>query len=134
MDEYLYKDLTQKIIGCAYDVYHKLGGGFLEKIYENALVIELKKNDLKVLQQYPISVYYNNQVIGDYFADLLVEDKVIVELKAISELSKVHETQLVNYLKATGMEVGLLINFGEDIQFKRKVMQKNKNKSLRKSI
>lgn len=116
-------DITDKIIGCAYKVYHILGAGFLEKIYENALVIELRQIGLEVVQQHPIKVNYKGNTIGDYYADLLVENRVIIELKAITELSKVHETQLVNYLKATGVEVGLLINFGDDISIKRKVMQ-----------
>lgn len=120
---YIYSDLTEKIIGCAYKVYNKLGAGFLEKIYENALVIELKNQKLEVLQQSPINVYYEDVLIGEYVADLIIENKVIVELKAVSELSKSHEVQLVNYLKATGIEVGLLINFGNEIKIKRRVMQ-----------
>ncbi|MGI5921533.1 MAG: GxxExxY protein [Syntrophomonadaceae bacterium] len=123
-ENYILADLTRIIIGCAYNVYHKLGAGFLEKIYENALAIELKKQGLKVFQQHPINVYYEEILIGEYFADLLIEDKVIVELKAVTELGKAHETQLVNYLKATGLEVGLLINFGDDIKIKRKVFQR----------
>jgi GxxExxY protein len=122
---YIHVELTREIIGCAYEVYHKLGAGFLEKIYENALAIELKNHGLKVLQQYPVNVYYDDILVGEYYADLFVEDKVIVELKAVSELAKAHETQLVNYLKATGIEVGLLINFGDDIRVKRKIMQRN---------
>jgi GxxExxY protein len=120
---FLHADITDKIIGCAYKVYHILGAGFLEKIYENALLIELHQIGLNVVQQHPIKVNYKGNIIGDYYADLLVENRVIIELKAVSELSKVNETQLVNYLKATGVEVGLLINFGEDISIKRKVMQ-----------
>lgn len=89
-NNYLHTELTRKIIGSAYEVYHRLGAGFLEKIYENALTIQLKKQGLKVLQQHPISVYYDDMLVGEYFADLLVEDKVIVELKAVSELAKAH--------------------------------------------
>ena len=120
---FLHADITDKIIGCAYKVYRILGAGFLEKIYENALIIELHQIGLNVVQQHPIKVNYKGNIIGDYYADLLVENTVIIELKAVNELSKVHETQLVNYLKATGIEVGLLINFGDDINIKRKVMQ-----------
>jgi len=123
---YIYSELTNKVIGCAYKVYTELGAGFLEKIYENALVIELKQSNLRVSQQYPIKVYYKDIVIGDYFADLVVEDKIIIEIKAISDLNKAHEVQLVNYLKATRKEVGLLINFGDKIKIKRKVLQKSK--------
>ena len=120
---FLYEDLTNKIIAGVYKVFNTLGAGFLEKVYENALAIELNQQGLKVEQQQPLQVCYEDIVVGVYFADLLVEDKVIVALKAVSELIKIHELQLVNYLKATGMKVGLLINFGETISIKRKVMQ-----------
>ncbi len=128
-DNYMYSELTDKVIGCAYKVYNELGAGFLEKIYENALVIELKDAGLSVKQQYPIKVYYHENIIGDYVADIVVEDKIIIELKAVSNLVKAHEVQLVNYLKATKFEVGLLINFGDHITFKRKVLSKNQRKS-----
>ena len=96
-----HKELTEKIIGAAYTVYNTLGWGFLEKVYENAMAIELQKMGIKITQQSPIKVLYKGTVVGDYTADLLVEDKVIVELKAIKELAKIHEVQLVNYLAAT---------------------------------
>lgn len=118
----LHSDLTEQIIGCAYDVYNKLGVGFLEKVYENALFVKLTKKGIPVVQQAPIKVYFEKELVGEYFADLLVDKKVIVELKAISELSKIHEVQLVNYLKATGIKVGLLINFGEQINIVRRVV------------
>ena len=124
-DNYMYTELTEKIIGCAFKVYNQLGAGFLEKIYENALAIELKDAGLSAQQQYPIKVYYNEIVIGDYIADMVVEDRVIIELKAVNNLAKAHEVQLVNYLKATKIEVGLLINFGDTISVKRKVLSKN---------
>jgi len=124
-DNYMYTELTEKIIGCAFKVYNQLGAGFLEKIYENALAIELKDAGLSAQQQYPIKVYYNEIVIGDYIADIVVEDRVIIELKAVNSLAKAHEVQLVNYLKATKIEVGLLINFGDTISVKRKVLSKN---------
>jgi GxxExxY protein len=114
------EELTGKIIGCAYQVHNKLGAGFLEKVYENALTIELRKQGLNVEQQAKIQVWYDGQIVGDYFADLLVEKNIIVELKAAQTLIKEHEVQVVNYLTATGMDVGLLINFGSSVQVKRK--------------
>jgi len=119
--DYLYSGITEKIIGAAYKVYNTLAYGFLEKVYENALIIELKKQGLGIKQQDPIKVHYEGEIIGDYVADLIVEDKVIVEVKAVKNLNSVYETQLVNYLKATGNEVGLLINFGNKIGIKRKI-------------
>jgi len=113
-------ELTHKIIGCAYKVHNTLGQGFLEKVYENALRIELVKHGLRVKQQEPICVSYDGQVVGKYFADLWVEDSVIVELKAAQTISKEHEVKLVNYLSATGINSGLLINFGSSVQVKRK--------------
>jgi len=118
----IHSGLTEQIIGFAYDVYNKLGSGFLEKVYENALAVKLKKAGILVAQQSPIKVYFEKELVGEYFADLLVDDKVIVELKAVSELSKIHEVQLVNYLKATGIKVGLLINFGEQVKIIRRVV------------
>ena len=118
---YKHSATTDKIIGAAYKVYNTLGCGFLEKVYENAMVIELTKLGMPVRQQEPVQVYYDGQVVGDYAADLVVDGKVIVELKAVSALEKVHEVQLVNYLKATGIEVGLLLNFGREMEIKRRV-------------
>ena len=123
-NNYKHIDLTEKIIGCAYKVYNELGAGFIEKVYENALMIELKNEGLAARQQYPVKVYYKGNLIGDYVADIVVEDRVIVELKAVSQLTKAHEVQLVNYLKATRLEVGLLINFGDQISIKRKVLSR----------
>ena len=123
-----YKNLTEKIIGAAYAVYNTLGWGFLEKVYENALVVELEKIGIKLVQHAPINVYYDGVVVGEYLADLLVEDKVIVELKAVKALSEVHEVQLVNYLAATPIEVGLLLNFGEELDIKRKVFDNERKK------
>ncbi len=120
-NDYPLKDLTEVIIGCAYDVYNALGYGFLEKVYENALALKVQSKGLKVKQQEPISVYFEGHLVGEYFADLLVEDSVIVELKAISDIAKIHEAQLVNYLKATKIKVGLLINFGDKLTIKRKI-------------
>ena len=114
-------DLTDKIIRVFYNVYNNLGYGFLEKVYENAMVIELRNAGLKVIPQASIQVLYHGQVVGNYNADLLVEDAVIVELKAARALAKEHEAQLLNYLKATPYEIGLLLNFGPHPQVKRKV-------------
>jgi GxxExxY protein len=122
MNELKYADLTDKIIGASYKVYNKLGSGFLESVYESCLMIELKKLGLKAEQQKSIQVFYDKQEVGFFIADIVVENKVIIELKAIKELAKVHEVQLVNYLTATGIDVGLLINFSsKEVQVKRKV-------------
>lgn len=115
-----YNTITQQIIGCAFKVHNQLGPGFLEKIYENALVIELTKAGLQALPQHPIQVFYDNQIIGNYFADIVIENEIIIEVKAIEKLNPLHEVQLVNYLSATGLELGLLINFGRSVDIKRK--------------
>jgi GxxExxY protein len=105
--------ITERIIGCAYAVSNELGAGFLEKVYENALAHEIRKVGLTVVQQYPIRVLYDGVVVGEYAADLLVAEQVIVELKVAKALDNVHLAQCLNYLKATGMEVCLLLNFGK---------------------
>ncbi len=125
----LHENITKKIIEAYYKVYNSLGYGFLEKVYENALKIELMKMDLKVEQQKNIKVFYEKFEVGDYFADLIVNDLVIVELKAAESLCEEHEAQLINYLKATNLEVGLLLNFGKKAEFKRKVFS-NDRKSV----
>ena len=104
--------VNEKIINCAYRVSNTLGSGFLEKVYENALVIELEQNGLRVTQQHPVNVFYNGKSVGDYAADLLIEGQVIVELKAVKALDEIHSAQCMNYLKATGLKICLLINFG----------------------
>jgi len=104
--------ITEKIIGCAYAVSNELGVGFLEKVYENALLIEMEKNGLHVEQQKHVSVTYGGQIVGDYIADLIVEDSVIIELKSVKSIERIHQAQLLNYLKATGIHAGLLLNFG----------------------
>ncbi len=121
---YLHADLTSTIISCFYRVYNTLGYGFLEKVYENALKIELESKGLFVEKQKPIAVYYNEHLVGEYFADLIVENKVILELKAAEVLCEDHEYQLINYLKATDIEVGLLLNFGKKPQISRKIFTK----------
>ena len=112
--------LTKTIIGCAFKVHNVLGAGFAEKVYENALQIELAKQGLEVKQQEPIKVCYEGQVVGSYYADLLVGNRVVVEIKAVQELVKAHEVQLVNYLVATGIDIGLLLTFGLSVGVKRK--------------
>ena len=117
-----YKDLTEKIIGCAYRVYNKMGFGYLESVYEKCMLIELRKAGFDIESQKPIRVQYDGEVVGDFVVDILVNDTVILELKSVRKLIEAHEVQLVNYLVATGKPVGLLINFGETkVGVKRKV-------------
>ena len=117
-----HQDLTSKIIQCAYKVHNTLGFGFLEIIYQNALLIELLKAGLQAEKEKKIQVYYEAQLVGDYMADIIVENKVILELKSVKDLHPAHEAQVINYLKATGIEVGLLINFGQTVEIKRKIL------------
>jgi len=117
-----HRDLTEKIIACAYRVYNKMGSGFLESVYEKCMMIELRKNGLAVESQKAIQVFYDEELVGDFTADIIVDNIIILELKAIKQLAKAHEVQLVNYLVATGKPVGLLMNFGEDkVEVKRKL-------------
>jgi GxxExxY protein len=104
-------ELTYLINGAIFEVNRILGPGFLEKVYQNALLLELKARGIKAVAQYPIKVRYKDKIVGEYFADLLVEDQVIIELKTVDRIEKIHEAQLLNYLKATGIKVGLLVNF-----------------------
>ncbi len=127
MTDLLHSEITGTVLECFFKVYNSLGYGFLEKVYERALIIELRQAGLQCSVQYPIKVYYEGEVVGDYFADIMVERKVIVELKAADALCEEHEFQLVNYLKATDIEVGLLLNFGKKPQFKRKAFSNNRN-------
>ena len=127
-----HSELTEEIISCFYKVYNKLGYGFLEKVYENAIMIELEKSDLNCEAQKAIKVFYEEQEIGNYFADIVVEGVIIVELKAAEVSAPEHEAQLLNYLKATKIEVGLLLNFGKKPEFKRKVFS-NQYKHLNQS-
>jgi GxxExxY protein len=122
---YKHSNITDLIIKAFFNVYNKLGYGFLEKVYENAMLIELEKLGLHAVNQKGIKVYYDEIEVGQYAADLLVEDVVIVELKAAESLCDEHEAQLTNYLKATNVEVGLLMNFGKSAQFKRKIFDNN---------
>ncbi|WP_462319646.1 GxxExxY protein [Marinilabilia sp.] len=120
------KELTRKIIGCFYNVYNVLGFGFLEKVYEKALMLELSENGLYAERQKPIKVYYGNSIVGEYFADVVVENSVILELKACENILDEHEYQLINYLKATEIEIGFLFNFGKKPEFRRKIYSNTK--------
>ncbi len=133
--ELIYKDLSEKIISCYYKVYNTLGYGFLEKVYENAMLIELKKLGLDAQSQQKINVFYDEILVGDYYADIVVNDLIILELKATAILQEEHECQLVNYLRATNMELGFLFNFGSEAEFKRKIfMNKHKRNTDRTLI
>jgi GxxExxY protein len=129
--ENLHSEITEKIIKAFYNVYNSLGYGFLEKVYENALLIELNSLGLKCEKQKGIKVYYKNEIVGDYFADIIVEECVILELKAAENIIEEHEFQLINYLKSTHCEIGLLLNFGKNPQIKRKIFTNDKKKNLR---
>ncbi len=125
-----HKDTTELIIKAFYTVYNTLGYGFLEKVYEKAMMIELNGFGLRAIPQAPIQVWYKGQVVGDYYADLLVNDQIIVELKSVRTLASEHEAQLLNYLKATTYEVGLLLNFGPKPQIKRKIYDNERKGDL----
>jgi len=115
-----HEDLTSQILSASFEVINELGPGFLEAVYQNALLIALHQKGLKAAAQVPLCVTFRGEIVGHYFADILVEDKVIVELKAVSALSPGHQAQVINYLKATGIQVGLLINFGRSkLEYKR---------------
>ena len=131
----LYESITDIILRAFYDVYHELGYGFLENVYQNAFYKELKHCGLKCEAQKKIEVFYKGEVVGLYYADLFVEDIIILELKAVAEIHSAHESQLMNYLKATGIEVGLILNFGPKPTFKRKVFSNRKEiESPRSSV
>ena len=123
---FLHEDVTDKIINAFYRVNNTLGYGFLEKVYERAMIHELHKQGCMVETQKNIKVYYDKKEIGDYFADMVVDNCVIVELKAAESLCHEHEVQLINYLRATKIEVGLLLNFGKKAEFKRKLFTNNR--------
>ena len=126
MENLKHSELTGKIIKAFYTVYNTLGYGFLEKVYENAMFVELQEINLSVVKQAPIKVFYKEQEVGEYFADLIIENSVIIELKSAENLSKANESQLLNYLKATEIEVGLLMNFGTTAEYRRKVFENNR--------
>ena len=115
------EEITHKIIGSAYNVYNQLGFGFLESVYRKSMVIELKKTNLEVEEEVPLKVYYDDEVVGEFYIDLLIDHEIVVELKSVQNLIKEHEVQLVNYLNGLRMELGLLINFGPSgVEVKRK--------------
>lgn len=128
MSEYKYGELTDKIIQAFYSVYNELGFGFLENVYQNALYYELSKKGFIVEAQKEIDVYYQLKVVGKYRADLVVDDLIIIELKAVESLIQEHEFQLINYLKATDKEVGLLLNFGMKPEIRRRAFNNNRKK------
>ena len=121
MKNYPHQELTKSIIGIYYNVYNELGYGFLEKVYHKAMIIELNKNGYEVEHEKKIEVFYKNEVVGIYIPDLIINKSVILELKCVEYLIEAHENQLLNYLKATDCEVGLVLNFGKDPQFRRKI-------------
>ena len=123
--DFLYKDETDEIIEAFYEVYNALGFGFLERVYQNALYQELQRRGFDCKAQYKIKVYFKGKEVGDYYADILVNDHIILELKAHESLCREHELQLINYLKATHIEIGLLLNFGERPQVRRKIFTNN---------
>ncbi len=127
---YLHTEVTEKIIKAFYKVYNTLGYGFLEKVYERAMLIELRKMEMKCSNQLKIEVFYEGENVGDYFADINVEEKIIIELKSVDTLIEDHEQQLVNYLKATTYEVGLLLNFGPKPQVKKRVFTNDYKNNL----
>ena len=130
----LHQDLSQNIIRIYYQVYNELGFGFLEKVYENAMFFELNTSGFFTQKQLPIKVHYKHREVGEYYADLIVENKIILELKAAESLAEEHECQLINYLKATDIEVGLLFNFGKKPEFKRKIFNNDLKKIRDKSV
>lgn len=122
----LHKNITDIILKSFYKVYNNLGYGFLEKVYENALLYELRNQGLDCEKQKPIKVYYEQIQVGEYYADIIVNECIILELKAAESIAEEHEFQLINYLKATEIEIGLLLNFGKNPEFKRKIFTNNK--------
>ncbi len=118
---YLHQYLTDRIIQCFFKVYNHLGFGFLEKVYQNALSYEIQRAGMKTEAQKPIKVFYESLLVGEFYADLVVDDRVILELKAAESIAREHELQLINYLKSTDMEVGLLLNFGQKPGIRRKI-------------
>ena len=126
-----HQELTKSLIGIYYDVYNELGYGFLEKVYHKAMIIELNKRGFEVEQEKKIKVFYKNEIVGEYVPDLIINKSVIIELKYVEYLIESHENQLLNYLKATDCEVGLLLNFGKDPQFVRKIFTNDLKKHNR---
>ena len=126
-DKYMpHEELTEAVIGCAFEVINELGAGFVESVYEKALLVAMRQKGLSGTAQYPIKVMFRNECVGDFYADIFMEEKVIVELKAVKALTPEHQAQIINYLNATGVEVGLLVNFGNSrLEFKRFTRRKD---------
>jgi GxxExxY protein len=119
----IYKEMSYKIVGCAMEVHNELGYGFLEKVYENDLMFELKNKNIEAKNQIPIKVNYKGNIVGDYIADILIEDKVIIELKSVENIIDSHISQTINYLKATGLKLAIIINFGKQkLEYERIVL------------
>ncbi|WP_264520218.1 GxxExxY protein [Flavobacterium sp. N1994] len=131
MNSLLHKKISDAVLKAYYDVYNQLGYGFLEKVYQNAMYLELKSLGYTVEAQKQIKVYFKNQLVGEYYADIVIEEKIIIEIKACELLMSVHIAQLMNYLKATEVEVGLLLNFGEEPEFKRIIYTNDRKKNLK---
>ena len=127
-EDFKHKELTDRILKTFYKVYNKLGYGFLEKVYENALMIEFRNERIPAIPQSPIKVFYDGEIVGEYFADIQVDNKIIIEIKAAKRLAEENEAQMLNYLKATEIEVGLLLNFGPKPEFKRKVFDNSRKR------
>ncbi len=122
-EKVLYKELSYKIVGLAFEVHRELGFGFLEKVYENALMIMFRENGISALQQVPIQVPFHGQIVGEYIADIVVEDSIILELKALDRIAEIHKAQTLNYLKATNFRLALLLNFGKyKLEYERLVL------------
>ena len=128
MNNLKHEAITKAIIGCAFDVAKELGSGFLESVYEQAMLLTLRQTGLSVVSQHPVNVTFRGECVGEFFVDLFVEEKVIVELKAVKVIAPEHQAQVINYLNATGIEVGLLINFGQPkLEYKRFTRSKKSN-------
>jgi GxxExxY protein len=128
--EYLHQELTRKVIQVFYEVYSKLGYGFLEKVYENAMVIALNSKGIKCQTQWKINVLFRGEKVGEYYSDMIVDDLLILELKACEVLALEHEAQLLNYLRSTPIEIGLLLNFGKKPEIRRKIFTNDKKRNL----
>ena len=123
-----HEQITKSVIGCAFEVINELGAGFLESVYEKALLLALRQKGLSAISQHPVKVLFRGECVGDFYADIFVEEKVIIELKAVKAIAPEHQAQIINYLNATGIEVGLLINFGNPkLEYKRFTRSKNVN-------
>ena len=126
-----YEEITEQVLSCAFEVIKELGAGFLETVYEKAMVVALSEKGISTHAQHPVIVRFRNQNVGEFYADLFIEDKIIVELKAVKTLLPEHQAQVINYLKATGIEVGLLINFGNPkLEYRRLFLDKKLNNNI----